>query len=47
MTITERKLKEKGEMRKAKRTLVILNDVDMYLSNPKEGKAKAHFDRLN
>lgn len=45
MTITERKLKEKGEMRK--RTLVIHNDVDMYLFNPKERKAKTNFDRLN
>ena len=47
MTEIERKLKEKSEMRKAKRARVVHNDVDKYLSDPNEGEEEENFDVLN
>ncbi|KAB2631994.1 zinc finger BED domain-containing protein RICESLEEPER 1-like [Pyrus ussuriensis x Pyrus communis] len=47
MTEIERKLKEKNEMRKAKRARVVHNDVDKYLSDPNEGEEEENFDVLN
>ncbi|KAM2929458.1 hypothetical protein COP2_036588 [Malus domestica] len=47
MTEIERKLKEKSEMRKAKRARIVHNDLDMYLLDPNEGEEEANFDILN
>ncbi|KAM2857619.1 hypothetical protein PS2_001838 [Malus domestica] len=47
MTEIERKLKEKSEMRKAKRARIVHNDLDRYLSDPNEGEEEANFDILN
>ncbi|TQE08508.1 hypothetical protein C1H46_005814 [Malus baccata] len=47
MTEIERKLKEKSEMRKAKRARIVHNDLDRYLLDPMEGEEEANFDILN
>ncbi|XP_048433048.1 zinc finger BED domain-containing protein RICESLEEPER 2-like [Pyrus x bretschneideri] len=47
MTEIERKLKEKSEMRKAKRARIVHNDFDRYLSDPNEREEEANFDILN